>query len=70
MVEDLYPFINAMKAHNIKLVSFLSLMGVENNSKPPHYKIEKYIEELDIPYAHIYKNTDYTIEELAKDNVK
>ncbi|MBC8062975.1 MAG: NmrA family NAD(P)-binding protein, partial [Clostridiaceae bacterium] len=51
--EDLYPFINAMEAHNIKLVSFLSLMGVENNTIPPHYKIEKYIEKLGIPYAHI-----------------
>jgi uncharacterized protein YbjT (DUF2867 family) len=51
--EDLYPFIDAIKAHNIKLVSFLSLMGVENNPIPPHHKIEKYIEKLQIPYAHI-----------------
>ncbi|WP_069999033.1 SDR family oxidoreductase [Cellulosilyticum sp. I15G10I2] len=51
--EDMYPFIDAMKAHHIKLVSFLSLMGIENNTIPPHYKIEKYIEKLGIPYAHI-----------------
>jgi uncharacterized protein YbjT (DUF2867 family) len=51
--EDLYPFINEMKAQNIKLVSFLSLMGVENNTIPPHHKIEKYIEKLQIPYAHV-----------------
>jgi len=51
--EDLYPFIDAMKAHNIKLVSFLSLMGVENNTIPPHHKIEKYIEKVGIPYAHV-----------------
>ncbi len=51
--EDLYPFIDAMKDHNIKLVSFLSLMGVENNTIPPHHKIEKYIEKLRIPYAHV-----------------
>lgn len=51
--EDLYPFIDAMKAQNIKLVSFLSLMGVEKNTIPPHHKIEKYIEELEVPYAHI-----------------
>ncbi len=51
--EDLYPFIDAMKKHNIKLVSFLSLMGVENNTIPPHHKIEKYIEKVGIPYAHI-----------------
>lgn len=51
--EDLYPFIDAMKAHNIKLVSFLSLMGVEKNTIPPHHKIEKYIESSQIPFAHI-----------------
>lgn len=51
--EDLYPFINAMKSHPIKLVSFLSLMGVEKNTIPPHHKIENYIENVDLPYAHI-----------------
>ncbi len=51
--EDLRPFIGAMKESNIKLVSFLSLMGVENNPIPPHHKIEKYIEGADIPYAHV-----------------
>ncbi|MCC5910445.1 MAG: SDR family oxidoreductase [Clostridiaceae bacterium] len=51
--EDLYPFIESMKSHNIKLVSFLSLMGVEKNTIPPHHKIEKYIEKLEVPYAHI-----------------
>jgi uncharacterized protein YbjT (DUF2867 family) len=51
--EDMYPFIDAMKAKNIKLVSFLSLMGIEKNTIPPHYKIEKYIEASGIPYAHV-----------------
>jgi uncharacterized protein YbjT (DUF2867 family) len=51
--EDLKPFIAAMKQVDIKLVSFMSLMGVENNPFPPHHKIEKYIEEIGIPYAHI-----------------
>jgi len=51
--EDLYPFIDAMKNRDIKLVSFLSLMGVEKNTIPPHHKIEKYIEKVGIPYAHI-----------------
>ncbi|MRH41363.1 NAD(P)H-binding protein [Aquibacillus halophilus] len=50
---NLYPFIDAMKAHGIQLVSFLSLMGVETNTIPPHHKIEKYIEATGIPYAHI-----------------
>lgn len=51
--EDMYPFIDSMKSHGIKLVSFLSLMGVEKNTIPPHHKIEKYIEKLGVPYAHI-----------------
>ncbi len=51
--EDLYPFIDTLKNYNIKLISFLSLMGVENNTIPPHHKIEKYIEKSSIPYAHI-----------------
>lgn len=51
--QDLYPFIDAMKLSNIKLVSFLSLMGVENNTIPPHHKIEKYIEGIGVPFAHI-----------------
>jgi len=51
--EDLLPFIQAMARSNIKLVSFLSLMGVENNPVPPHHKIEKFIEQHNLPYAHI-----------------
>ena len=51
--EDLYPFIEAAKAYPIQLISFLSLMGIEKNTIPPHYKIEKYIENAGIPYAHI-----------------
>jgi len=51
--EDLYPFIDVMKEHEITLVSFLSLMGVENNTIPPHHKIERYIEGKGVPFAHI-----------------
>lgn len=51
--EDLYPFIDKMKEKDIKLVSFLSLMGVEKNTIPPHHKIEKYIEVKGLPYAHV-----------------
>jgi len=51
--ENLYPFIDFIKSKDIKLISFLSLMGVENNTIPPHHKIEKRIEESKIPYAHI-----------------
>ncbi len=51
--EDLYPFIDAMKENEVKLVAFLSLMGVENNTIPPHHKIEKHIESKGVPFAHI-----------------
>ncbi len=52
--EDLKPFIEALKEkRDIKLVSFLSLIGVENNPVPPHHKIEKYIEQSGLPYCHI-----------------
>ena len=51
--EDLLPFVRAISEARIKLVSFLSLMGVENNPVPPHHKIEKFIERHNIPYAHI-----------------
>ena len=52
--EDLKPFIDALKEKGgMRLVSFLSLIGVENNPLPPHHKIEKYIEQVNLPYCHI-----------------
>lgn len=52
--EDLRPFVDALKAKGgIRLVSFLSLIGVENNPVPPHHKIEKFIEQAGLPYCHI-----------------
>lgn len=52
--EDLKPFIDALREKGgIRLVSFLSLIGVENNPFPPHHKIEKYIEQASLPYCHI-----------------
>ncbi len=51
--EDLYSFIDFMKEVNIKFVVFLSLMGIEKNPMPPHYKIEKYIEQSGVAYSHI-----------------
>ena len=51
--EDLYPFIDHLKTKPIRLISFLSLMGIEKNTIPPHHKIEKNIEQAGLPYAHI-----------------
>lgn len=51
---ELKPFIDALKEKSgIKLVCFLSLLGVEHNPVPPHHKIEKYIEQANLPYCHI-----------------
>lgn len=52
--EDLKPFIEALgKKKEMKLVCFLSLIGIEHNPVPPHHKIEKYIEAAGLPYCHI-----------------
>lgn len=51
--KDLYPFLDKLKSYPIKHIVFLSLMGIEHNRIPPHYKIEKYIEKLGIPYTFI-----------------
>ncbi|MFO8068421.1 MAG: SDR family oxidoreductase [Alkalibacterium sp.] len=51
--KDLYPFIDFMKSSDVKLVCFLSLMGIEKNPIPPHHKIEKFIEKSGIPYSHV-----------------
>lgn len=54
MPEDLKPFVEILKSKGgIKLVCFLSLIGVENNPIPPHHKIEKYIERVGLPFCHI-----------------
>lgn len=71
--EVFRPFVEAMKAQSVRLVSFLSLMGVERNPFPPHHKIEKMIEEASIPYAHIRPGffmqnlTGVHAEEIRKD---
>ncbi len=52
--SDLEPFINAIaSSEDIVLVSFLSLIGIEKNPIPPHYRLEKMIEKKGIPYCHI-----------------
>ena len=52
--EDLKPFVEELREKgDIRLVCFLSLIGVEHNPVPPHHKIEKYIEQAGLPYCHI-----------------
>ncbi|WP_125762037.1 NmrA family NAD(P)-binding protein [Companilactobacillus hulinensis] len=48
------PFIDALKAKkDLKLVTFLSLIGVEKNPFPPHHKIEEFIKDAGLPYCFI-----------------
>lgn len=49
----LYPFIDFMRTKKLRLVSFLSLMGVEKNPFPPHHRIEKHLKKTGIPYSFI-----------------
>lgn len=52
--EDLLPFVEALRQlGGMRMVSFLSLLGVERNPLPPHHKIEKYIEKAGLPFCHI-----------------
>lgn len=51
---DLKPFLDALRQKkDLRIVCFLSLIGVENNPVPPHHKIEKFIEKAGLPYCHI-----------------
>jgi len=45
------PFIEKAKMKKVNHIVFLSLMGIEHNLIPPHYKIEKYIKKSKIPYT-------------------
>lgn len=51
--KDMKEFISHLHSDSIKLISFLSLIGIEKNPVPPHHKIEKYIEESGCHYCHI-----------------
>lgn len=51
--KQMKPFINQLHPNKIKLITFLSLIGIEKNPIPPHYKIEKYIEQSGCHYCHI-----------------
>ncbi len=51
--KDMYPFIDHLVKQFLQLVVFLSLMGVSRNPFPPHYRIEKYIEQKHLPFTHV-----------------
>jgi uncharacterized protein YbjT (DUF2867 family) len=44
--RDIYPSIDAAKRAGVKHVVFLSLIGIENTTYVPHYKVETYLKEI------------------------
>lgn len=50
---DMLPFLKYVKQQRIHQLVFVSLMGVEKNPMTPHHKIEKMIQQLDIPHTFI-----------------
>lgn len=73
--KDLYPFIDYMKMKNIQLISFLSLMGVEKKTIPPHHKIENFMTRMGTAKNvtnQFYKLTGKqpkTFEDFVKENI-
>ncbi len=49
--KHIRPVIDYAKQIDINHIVFLSLMGIERNPIPPHYRIEKHIKSLNIPYT-------------------
>ncbi len=49
--KQMYPFLDEAKRLGVKHIVFISLLGIERNPFPPHYKIEKFIESSGIPYT-------------------
>ncbi len=49
--RQIKPFVEEAKKRGVEQIVFLSLMGIERNPIPPHYKVEKYIKESGVPYT-------------------
>ncbi len=46
--RDMYPSIDAAKRAGVKHVVFLSLIGIENTTYVPHYKVETYLKKINL----------------------
>ncbi|WP_217583694.1 SDR family oxidoreductase [Microbacterium sp. GbtcB4] len=59
-VEDveryLFPMIDAAMERGIRQIVFLSLQGVQHNKAVPHYRVEKYLEQIEAPYTFLRPN--------------
>lgn len=51
--RDMLPFMKFMKERGVTQVVFMSVQGAEKNKLVPHYKVEKYLEELELPYTFV-----------------
>lgn len=49
--KPMMPLIQQAKEHGVRHIVFLSLLGIEHNPLPPHYRIEKYVKNSGIPYT-------------------
>lgn len=52
----IFPVIDAAKRKGLKQIVFLSLQGVQQNRKTPHYAIENYLKETGVPYTSLRPN--------------
>ena len=49
--KEIAPALNAAKAAGVKRIVFLSIQGVEQNKRVPHYKIEQYIRSIGLDFT-------------------
>jgi uncharacterized protein YbjT (DUF2867 family) len=47
----LFPFIDTAQQMGVQQIAFLSLVGVEQNTITPHYKVEQYLRAQDIGFT-------------------
>ncbi|MPT14546.1 MAG: hypothetical protein E2601_06530 [Microbacterium sp.] len=48
--------IDVAMERGIRQIAFLSLQGVQHNKGVPHYRVEKYLEQVDAPYTFLRPN--------------
>ena len=51
--RDMVPSMDAAKAAGVKHVVFLSLIGIENAKYVPHYKVETYLNEINMQTTYL-----------------
>ncbi len=69
----LFPVVDYARAAGIRQIAFLSLMGVENNKRVPHYAVEQYIMQSGVPYTFVrpsfyMQNLNTVYRESIRDN--